>query len=446
MSQICYIRVEVKKRELISRVDLAIEMARRGIPVIIGECINPKILLKLGSNNSYFFGKCAQPAILNLFKKLIDNGWTYGALDEEGLLPDSLDSFAAQRFSSEGANTCKDIFFFGDRQKNAFDRIFGSRDSFVVSGNPRTDMWQANCYGLHDNSIMNIKKKYGNYVLLPLNFGYYTIKELHAMSSEGHLKSTNCILAQKSEFLFDKFCKLAEKLARDLKINVIIRPHPSDDTKYIKKLIAKHGVKSELVQCIGNGEAFPWISAAKLLFHNCCTTSLEAGFCGTPVVTFAPSNTSLYKDDNVNKLFPIVQTYDEALSIIKRQSEENKISSDFISQVVDWGRLSLEHSGHIASFIADRIISRNTFEAIQHKKKFSKKFDSMRLQHELIAYLSSILGKNDRKVFIDKFPRTSVHEIINIVDHICKYRGYNIRPHVTQINSHLFGFYSNKAI
>lgn len=70
----------------------------------------------------------------------------------------------------------------------------------------------------------------------------------------------------------------------------------------------------------------------------------------------------------------------------------------------------------------------------------------MRLQHELIAYLASIIGKNDRKVFIDKFPRTSVDEIINIVDHICKYRGYSIRPHVTPINSHLFGFYSNKAI
>ena len=44
--------------------------------------------------------------------------------------------------------------------KEAFDKIFGSRDSFIVSGNPRTDMWQANCYGLHNQTTQDIKKKY----------------------------------------------------------------------------------------------------------------------------------------------------------------------------------------------------------------------------------------------------------------------------------------------
>ena len=117
MSQICFIRVEVKKRELISRTDLAIEVARRGIPVVLGECFNPNNLLKLGSTKSYFFGKCAQPSTLEHFKILFENGWTFGALDEEGLLPDSLNSFAEQRFSLESADICKDVFFLATNKK-----------------------------------------------------------------------------------------------------------------------------------------------------------------------------------------------------------------------------------------------------------------------------------------------------------------------------------------
>ena len=132
MSQICFIRVEVKKRELISRIDLAIEVARRGIPVVLGECFNPNNLLKLGSSKSYFFGKCAQPSTLEHFKTLFENGWTFGALDEEGLLPDSLNSFAEQRFSLESAGIYKDVFFFLATNKKILLIIFMEAESLFL--------------------------------------------------------------------------------------------------------------------------------------------------------------------------------------------------------------------------------------------------------------------------------------------------------------------------
>jgi surface carbohydrate biosynthesis protein len=437
--QACYIRVEVKKRELVSRIDLAIEMVKRGVPVILGECYNPKELIKLGIKKGYFFGKCAQPATLKKFKLLLDYGWIFGALDEEGLLPDSLETFASQRFSMESAKTFKDVFFFGNKQKEAFDKIFSPRKSFIVSGNPRTDMWKSNYYGLHDESIQDIKKKYGRFILFPLNFRYYTVGWLHYMSTHGDLKSTNKILAEKSEFLFDKFCKLAEKLAKETKTNIIMRPHPGEDVKTVRKLMTKHGVKSNFVHCIGTNEAFPWIAAAQILFHNCCATSLEAAFCGTPVVTYAPSKTSFYKEDDINNFFPIVQSYEEALNVFV-QSEKNNINlSNFYSCLKQWGGLSLEQDGKSSNFIADRIIQRNNFDLFQKKtNNYSRQIDTTRLKYELMAYLSSLAGNNDRKVLLNKFPRTSIEEIKNIVDHICRYRGYKNSPNITSINSRLF--------
>ena len=436
MSQICFINVEIKKREFVSRIDLAIELVKRGVNVVIGECDDLKILQKLGSKNSYILGKCAQPETLSKFNSLLKKGWKFGALDEEGLLPDSLRSFADQRFSLEVAKTCKDFFFFGQKQKKAFDKIFGPLNSFITSGNPRTDMWQANCFGLFDQTTKEIKKKYSDFILLPLNFGYYTEEAIR------NDKAYNKILAQKSEFLFDSFCKLAEKFARKQKYNVIMRPHPTDDPKAIKRLIKKHGVKSDLVHCINSYDVFPWISAARALLHNCCTTSLEAGFCGTQVITYAPSNTSLLKEDDVNKLFPVAKTYDEALTLISQSENFDKNISCFKSKVENWGYLSQEYSGYTSSFIADMITQRNFFDVTHNNYKPLKIIDTSRLKNEIIATLNSLLGNNHRKVILNKFPRTSLDEVKNIVDHICKYREYKERPLVETINSHLFSLCS----
>ena len=436
-SQACFIRVEVKKRELISRIDLAIEMVKRGVPVFLGESYNSEELLSLGIDRGYFFGKCAQPDTLNKFKHLIENGWTFGALDEEGLLPDSLETFASQRFSLKSAETYKDIFFFGDEQKKTFEKIYGIRDSFIVSGNPRTDMWQTNCYGLYEQETKEIKKKYGDFVLIPINFDPYTTNSIQS-SSKNNLQLASDGLAARSKFLFDSFCKLAERLAHEFRIKVIMRPHPSDDLQTIKALMIKHGVKSKLVHCISSNEVFPWISAAKTVFHNCCTTSIEAGFYGTTVVTYAPSNTSLLEESEINNLFPIAKTFEESLAFL---NQTTKVPIGFRDRVAKWNRLNLENSGKIASFIADRIIHRNKFEVFQKKRFNEKLIDFRRFRYEIISVLSSLIGRRQRQVYLDKFPRTNVEEVKNIVNYICNYRGYSDLPEIKAINSRLFSFF-----
>ena len=435
--QACFIRVEVKKREFVSRIDLAIEMVKRGVPVIIGECIDTKDILKLGIDKGYFFGKCAQPDLLNkFFKPLLERGWIFGALDEEGLLPDNIEIFAKERFSSISADTFKDIFFFGDKQKETFDRIFGPRDSFIVSGNPRIDMWQSNCYNLYDQITQDIRNKYGNFVFLPLNFSYYTNNKLQFRSLLEDLQLSYNVLTDKAEFIFDNFCKLAERLASEEKIKVIMRPHPSDHLQTVKKLMAKHGVKSNLVECVATNDIFPWISAARILFHNCCASSLEAGFSGTPVVTYAPSNVSLLQNNEVNNLFPVAKSYEDALALLS--NSENNTPSYFKDQINGWRSLSLENSGKTASFIANRILQRNKFEPFQNLKIYNKNIDFNRLKNEVKAKLALLIGRHQNQVYLDKFPPTKIEEVKNIVHHICKYRGYNEQPRVNSINSRLF--------
>lgn len=447
MLEACYIRVEVKKRELISRIDLAIEILRHGIPVIIGEVYSAKELERIGIDKGYIFGKCAQLDTLKKFKPLIDKGWAMGALDEEGLFPVNLERFAKHRFSIESSNIFKEVFFFGQTQKDVFEDHYGPKDSFITSGNPRTDMWQSNCFGIHYKTEKIIKNNYGDFILLPLNFSSYTNTDRNAVTHSNHLKYKKS-LAKNSEFLFDSFCKLAQRLAQELDINVVMRPHPADNPKTIRNLMDHHGVSSERVICNSSFEVFPWISSSRLVIHNCCTTSLEAGFLGTPVVTYAPADTFLLQDDidglhdYLNKLFPILQNPEEVIGYLSSATYQDR--SYFQKKIHNWGRLNLDHSGNISCFIAKKIFERHSFMPNIKKLQLKRQFEYKRIRNEFIAKIASLSGNNQRQVILDKFPKTEVSEVKDIVRSICLHRGYQNLPRVQQINSKLFAMLPGK--
>ena len=270
----------------------------------------------------------------------------------------------------------------------------------------------------------------------------YTNKQRNTILTHDHLKYKQSI-AKNSEILFDSFCKLAERLAIEADINVVMRPHPADDPDTVKDLMFKHGVRSDRVSCIGTNEVFPWISASRLVVHNCCTTSLEAGFLGTPVVTYAPSGIFLLEDDTdglhqqINKLFPVASIPDDIINILA--SDQNFNSEEFRLQISSWKRLNLNHSGNISAFIANRIMERHVFTPRFNKLRLGSRWDFKRIKNEIVSRLTSMIGNTQRSVFLHKFPRTSAQEVETIINNICKYRGYEDRPKVISINSRLFG-------
>ena len=178
--------------------------------------------------------------------------------------------------------------------------------------------------------------------------------------------------------------------------------------------------------------------AAKILFHNCCTILLKQIYWHT-CDNLCPSNTSLYQDSEINNLFPIASSYEDALSYLTKVENDN--FSDFHNKINNWGRLSLKYLGKSASFIADNITHRHKFESSKNSQFKKPRFDFKRFKYEIMSEISSIIGKNQRKVYLDKFPRTEVEEIRNIVDHICKFKGYSEQPEINNINSRLFSFF-----
>ena len=434
MLEACYIRVEVKKRELVSRIDLALEFVRLGIPVIIGEVYDTDELSGLGIVQGYIFGKCAQSATLKKFSSLLASGWKIGAIDEEGLLPNSLAEFSSQRFSRDSAKAYSDVFFFGEIQKRAFEQTYGSNDSFFVSGNPRIDMWRSRCYGIHQERTQELRAEIGHYSLFPLNFGYYTNDALKERAMRGDLRETHGDLVSRSEFLFAEFSNLATEIVENNDCKVVFRPHPSDSLREVRALLAKHGVRSDKVICDNRFDVFPWIDAANSLVHNCCTTSLEAGFNATPVATFAPDGVALYSESAVNDFFQVYQSpqtlaADVAAGLVFDEAR-------FLGAVDAWPNLHYNAQVQTSREIANRIVSRNSFTP--KSLNIRAKPDLIRAKRKAINWVFSAFGDRSRQVFLDKFPPTRLDEIQDIVEKISVFRQSDMPVKVSTINSRLF--------
>lgn len=96
-----YIFIEVARRELDWRMALAVQLAKKGYSVVVGE----KNQLLWNMFVGYYppgviLDKCAQIATSQEFENLICAGFVYTVLDEEGLITNAA-YFNQSRFSSQ---------------------------------------------------------------------------------------------------------------------------------------------------------------------------------------------------------------------------------------------------------------------------------------------------------------------------------------------------------
>jgi surface carbohydrate biosynthesis protein len=430
-----YIRTEVKKRELISRLDIAVELLGLGINVVIGEQNFNGEILRLSQGPAYFFGKCAQSQYIDFYQNLVNNQWALGSLDEEGLLPYNLKSFMETRFSHESNQYFDEIFFFGTKQQEYFQSYYSRNQGLYCYGNPRIDAWTNHYYGIHDHLSNLIHQQVPSFVLFPLNYCYYTSSPYKKMALNSRSNSKLKQMKERSEYLFDESCKLAESIAREIGHNVVFRPHPGDSCDEIIQLMKKHGVTSSKVLCNDSYEVWPWIKNATILVHNCCTTSLEAGFSGTPVLSFTPSNVSLYEADHVNSLFQSASTLSSALAIISSGIDAATHNKLFLENTKNFDMLETGYCGISAKHIASTIASSHRFRIKSNSLAFRRSMKS-RFIHSS-RQLRSRLGSMSHKVYLQKMPSLSIYEIQGVMNSLCRHKRINLQLNFKQVSPRL---------
>jgi len=286
-----YIIIENANRELFHKAILASFLAFEGHKVIIGEknefrkkidALPPGLIIEKGVMKGSIYR----------FKKWKTKGHVIFCFDEESLTyPNDKQYFGLK--CDKGIENYIDYFFVsGTRHYKTLIKRF-KKHQLILTGVPRFELLKNPYKNIFAKKAANLKKKYGEYILICSRFGnvnfYEGKKKKHPKNIYGNYIST-------SKKIFKNFIKIPEKISKIYpNNNIIIRPHPSEDPEIWKETL----FVNKNFKVIYDDELYPWLLGSKFVIQNRCSTGIEAYFLKKKVISFEPYPMK----DEINVLF-----------------------------------------------------------------------------------------------------------------------------------------------
>jgi surface carbohydrate biosynthesis protein len=329
-----YIGIESKSREYIAKLFLSIISLKYDFNVVLGHHS-----ARIYENFSIMpKGVYMDNSIWNIqidkFTKLKTKGHKICAIDEEGLVyrnPDVL----LDRVSPKCLKLIDLFFAWGQKQAEIISKKYPNfKRKIKIVGNPRIDILREKYYDLYEKEIKYIREKYGRYILVNSNFPDGTtntanekFQEMQKLTKNIENKQENyyknLILYQKK--LVNYFVKAIKNLAESTKLNIIIRPHPSENSDFWFKAFKNF----QNVKCVYKFSANPWIIESEILIHNGCTTAIEAFLMNKAAISYRPIKSNLYDQElpnSVSKEVNSVEDLKKWLFIFLNNKEKSKES------------------------------------------------------------------------------------------------------------------------
>jgi hypothetical protein len=288
-----YITSQIIQRELDSRLLLSAHLTALGHTVSFGP--RPALLAHRAVHGPGVY------VLSNASRKgFINNGETDGLafviLDEEALLLDDTEEFVTTRLDPELTRRSALNFCWGPRQFEAvLATVPESASALRVTGNPRFELLEPRFHEVYRSEYEEIQSRIGrSYVLI----------------------NSNILESEQDPWLADMRSHLKD-LARGLAahrpdITIVFRPHPSDraEARVDRSGLPNLAVTSE-------GPIAAWLAGAAAVFHNSCTTGIEARVMAKPVFSYRPTPDRQY-GALPNSLSVTVRSFEEACEALDR--------------------------------------------------------------------------------------------------------------------------------
>jgi surface carbohydrate biosynthesis protein len=416
-----YFDVEIKKRELLSRLTIAALLAEKGYHVFIGERATLSSIGRI-IPRATIVRKSAKSNSVTILSDLIKSGYKIVNIEEEGVLVGSLNEYIGVNMPPDAVKLPDRHLLWGDKQadhlKNLYPRL---KDKFLKVGNPRLHLWKNRYYGFYDLLADDIKKEFGEFVLISSNFPYYTnskhVKEMLAIT--GFLeKSENTKIYEENfkivEFLFKEFLKAAKEIS--LKgIKVIFRPHPSESISKIQEYFS--GYDNIIVR--SDHDVAPWILASKAVIHNCCTSGLEAAVMKKNTIAYTPNSVSQYKLNNVDKIAKVALNVDELLEGIFTPTEFHPSMMNLDGYLID--KVSLDDIVNALESVQTKSFFDLSSVVISNNRYQFNKFFYTSIRKFKDYFIFDKVKKQERSSVRAKFPYTSALELEDYLSFIYEY-------------------------
>lgn len=294
-----FLPVEVKDRELDSRILIALKLVENGIPVVIGDRGGCAREIKYIPGSTYF-AKSLSIDYVETFQEIKkNNGYVWVLFEEGAFIGREKDAFEEVRsfYPPNMLQFVDYILTYGKSYQNFLITNFNyfNTNNTFVSGNVRFDLHKQKYFQHFSEKVKQIKSKYDRYILINGNFGLanhiygqeYIINEI---SSNKDL-TPNAISSylqriEKKKKSMVSFLEMIKNVAEEFtEFSIIVRPYPGEKLDIYENTL-KHYSN---ISITNEGMANPWIIGAELVIHQDCTTGIESIFAGKPVISYLES-------------------------------------------------------------------------------------------------------------------------------------------------------------
>jgi len=286
--------VEIVERELPASVLVGAELAKRGHTVWLIEkgrfrkspaSFPPSIVLEKGLSKG----------CLSRFRSIRGAGHVLAVMCQEGFIYRSGEDYVQRRVHAETIDNIDYLFLWGERQKQDLRQFLGKVRGFFVTGNPRIDLLLGRFRKSWQPEADVIRAKHGDFVLFTSRFSAVnhfrrSLDETLDRRKEQYTEAAEATVGERYEIrkqLFADYMQTIEETARRLpELKFVVRPHPNENADVWKERFAGIGN----VEICDEGAATPWLSSARCVVHNACTTGIEAYLLDRPVIEYHPAN------------------------------------------------------------------------------------------------------------------------------------------------------------
>lgn len=356
--QTLYLLIEEGNRELASRVLLARAAVAWGFRVVLGQQwwiwrnidrLAPGVMLFKGCN------KVQADAMANARRF----GHAVAAIEEEALgLAD--DREIIRLYDPRIPELCDLPLAQGEHHAQCLREHFPSlSDRVVVTGNPRTDLLNAEFIAESQATQFRVVRALQPYILINTNYASInpidgdTLRYYQRCVAAGIIDPDNA--ADISDF--EAWCawehaniaRLLELLGRYrdqlCPMRIILRPHPSERLTFWEELLADQpGIK-----VIRQGDHLPWTLGAHAVLHTSCTTGLEAALLDRPTLSLRAPEAGwddLFLSNLVNQ---VAHDAESGADWLQRQIEHPGVSD---AEKAAFNQRLTPHLAHVGSSAA----------------------------------------------------------------------------------------------
>ncbi|WP_163339191.1 surface carbohydrate biosynthesis protein [Desulfopila sp. IMCC35008] len=336
------IPVETKSREFHGKLFLALELLRRGHPVLFGDQVRLWDYCDL-IEPSIYLDKSVAATRKDWFERCLSMGHKVVSWDEEGLVFFNTWMFRKLRIDPQAFNQVEKFFAWGSVQKDAICEEYQDFSSkIVICGNPRFDFLREELRKFYLPKVQELKNKFGKMLLVNTNFAFFnhykTQDELKTMLAHYPLADEPGYLdgwIEMHRVAHNSFIEMVpELLSRYPDYTIVVRPHPSESHNPWLELAENN----QRLHVDATGNVHEWILASEAVIHFNCTTAVESYLLGILPIAYRAEEFPRYENDLPNSLSTNVYNLDElwdALESRNDQSFKNEFWNDGRRRIIE---------------------------------------------------------------------------------------------------------------